>query len=219
MASKERPDSSTGSTLEVLASGPVDVLVRPCVDCGKRTGRYCDTCMAEERMPEEVWCKGQRTPLCSRCDWDKKACHYCRNVPWCRPFAWPQEHREGSSSGRSDNTDSAKSESSGSRCGISARCDVNNNRNFWCVVQMMNGEEFRSWINVSTTPNQNHFTLNMIVQELRKKMNLPANRSLCLDDSWRSFAPLCASLPETYEDWFFIEEEMPDKAAVSSAGK
>ena len=97
--------------------------------------------------------------------------------------------------------------------------DVYYTRNFWCVVQMMNGEEWRSWINVSTAPNQNHFTLNMIVQELRKKMQLPANRSLCLDDSWHSFAPLPASLPEKYVDWFFIEEEMPGKAAVSSAGK
>ena len=59
----------------------------------------------------------------------------------------------------------------------------------------------------------------MIVQELRKKMNLPANRSLCLDHSWHSYAPLPASLPETYENRFFIEEEMPDKAAVSSAGQ
>ena len=50
-------------------------------------------------------------------------------------------------------------------------------------------------------------------------MQLPANRSLCLDDSWHSFAPLPASLPEKYVDWFFIEEEMPGKAAVSSAGK
>ena len=98
------------------------------------------------------------------------------------------------------------------------RGDVYYTRNFWCVVKMLNGQEWRSWINVRTAANQNHFTLNMIIRELRNQMQLPANRNLYLDDSWHSFAPLPASLPEKYVNWFFIEKEMPGEAAVNDAG-
>ena len=65
--------------------------------------------------------------------------------------------------------------------------------------------------------NQNQFTVNMIARELRNRMQLPANRCLELDDSWHSYAPLPASLSEKYEQWFFVEEEMPGEAAVNDA--
>ena len=99
------------------------------------------------------------------------------------------------------------------------RGDVYYTRNFCCVVKMLNGQEWRSWINVRTAANQNHFTLNMIIRELRNQMQLPANRNLYLDDSWHSFAPLPASLPEKYVNWFFIEWEMPEDPALIEAGK
>ena len=60
-------------------------------------------------------------------------------------------------------------------------------------------------------------TVNMIARERRNRMQLPANRCLELDDSWHSYAPLPASLSEKYEQWFFVEEEMPGEAAVNDA--
>ena len=62
-----------------------ELLIRPCVDCGRWTGRYCDYCSAEERSPAEAWEAGQLTPLCSVCDnrWD--CCHYCRALAWATP--------------------------------------------------------------------------------------------------------------------------------------
>ena len=71
--------------LEVLAYGDKDMLRRPCVDCGRYTGRYCDHCLAVDRVPSELWASGQRTPLCSSCDNRHDMCHYCRVLLWCSP--------------------------------------------------------------------------------------------------------------------------------------
>ena len=73
------------AALQVYAAGSPELLIRPCVDCGLKTGGYCDKCLAEDRMPEEEWAEGQRTPLCSRCDNKYSACHYCRGQVWCVP--------------------------------------------------------------------------------------------------------------------------------------
>ena len=80
--------SISRSRMEVLALGEDEELTRLCVDCGLYTGRFCDRCYASQRIPTEVWCRGQRTPLCSRCDnrWD--AYHFCRGLHWCTPPAW-----------------------------------------------------------------------------------------------------------------------------------
>jgi len=63
-------------------------LIRPCVDCGTRTGRFCDgiprdygafiDCFAADRCPSEQWETNQRTPLCSTCDEAFDLCHFCR---------------------------------------------------------------------------------------------------------------------------------------------
>ena len=83
--------------VEVLCFAPRDVLCRPCVDCGRRTGRFCDYCYAADRIPSEKWGDGQHTPLCSDCDipWPHM-CHYCRGVHMARPFEWGagREHEE-----------------------------------------------------------------------------------------------------------------------------
>ena len=42
--------------------GPGNILLRACVDCGLRTGSFCDFCLAQDRMPGEVWAPGQPTP-------------------------------------------------------------------------------------------------------------------------------------------------------------
>ena len=55
--------------MEVLAVGNTDMLCRPCVDCGRYTGRFCDNCFAQDRIPSEVWANGHGTPLRSQCDW------------------------------------------------------------------------------------------------------------------------------------------------------
>ena len=63
---------------------------KPCVDCGEITPSYCDggewdsrlaatgqpvgavvggaPCLAAERMPDDVWRPGQRTPFCAGCE-------------------------------------------------------------------------------------------------------------------------------------------------------
>ena len=51
--------------MEVLAAGSATMLCRPCVDCGLYTGRFCDHCLAKDRIPSEEWAPGQLTPLCS----------------------------------------------------------------------------------------------------------------------------------------------------------
>ena len=62
-----------------------ELLTRPCVDCGLTTGSFCDFCFAKDRMPEDVWAEGQRTPFCTRCDGAHEMCHYCRGQAWCVP--------------------------------------------------------------------------------------------------------------------------------------
>ena len=78
--------------MEVYAFGTPNELCRPCIDCGRYTGSFCDgvgrDCMAAERIPSETWVSGQATPLCSLCDVQKGACHMCRGVHLCRPFAF-----------------------------------------------------------------------------------------------------------------------------------
>ena len=71
--------------MQVLATGSEEMLNRPCVDCGLITGRFCDYCLASDRMPGEVWAAGQMTPLCSYCDNKHDACHFCRGQTWCTP--------------------------------------------------------------------------------------------------------------------------------------
>ena len=73
--------------MEVLAMGSRTMLFRPCVDCGLYTGRFCDYCLAKDRIPTEDWAPGQMTPLCSTCDWEWDACHVCRGVQSCTPPA------------------------------------------------------------------------------------------------------------------------------------
>ena len=74
--------------VEVVAVGSVEMLCRPCVDCGKNTGSFCKRCCASHRIPSEEWAFGQMTPLCSDCNARHSTCHYCRRVAWARPFAW-----------------------------------------------------------------------------------------------------------------------------------
>ena len=66
------------AVLEVLAFGDADELFRPCADCGLRTGSFCDFCYGADRYPKEKWAANQHTPLCSRCDDEHGACHFCR---------------------------------------------------------------------------------------------------------------------------------------------
>ena len=77
---------SMGGGVEVLAWDDYDMGSRPCIDCGRRTRRFCgtltqkDSCLAQERGPSEKWSKGQHTPLCSICQEDHKACRLCRKT-------------------------------------------------------------------------------------------------------------------------------------------
>ena len=80
--------STRDLALEILCFGDTETLTRPCVDCGRYTGRYCDYCLAANRIPSETWAPGQATPLCSSCDGRYDKCHYCRGIHMARPFAW-----------------------------------------------------------------------------------------------------------------------------------
>ena len=71
--------------MEVYAAGTVEELVRPCVDCGRLTGNYCDSCFAVDRLPSETWVQGQRTPLCTICDRQRDICHFCLGRSWVTP--------------------------------------------------------------------------------------------------------------------------------------
>ena len=81
-----------GEKMQVLAMGSPAMLNRPCVDCGLFTGRFCDYCLASDRLPDEVWAAGQMTPLCSNCENKHQACHFCRGASWCTP---PPHRRAG----------------------------------------------------------------------------------------------------------------------------
>ena len=84
------PTATDEVTLEVMAYGTVEMLNRPCVDCGRITGSYCDYCLAEDREEDEEWAAGQHTPLCTHCDRDFDMCHFCRRQLWARQPAWGQ---------------------------------------------------------------------------------------------------------------------------------
>ena len=74
--------------MEIIAiprEGEEGLLLRPCVDCGRRTGSFCDHCLAADRLPEEEWVEGQQTPLCTVCDRLHNRCHFCRGLTWARP--------------------------------------------------------------------------------------------------------------------------------------
>ena len=85
--------------LEVFAWGDERLLCRPCVDCGLRTGRFCDgwpvrdSCKAAVRIPSEEWAEGQLTPYCSICEDRRGYCHFCRGVSWATPPEW-RRHAE-----------------------------------------------------------------------------------------------------------------------------
>ena len=87
-------------------------------------------------------------------------------------------------------------------------------RNFHCSVKLLNGTEWWDTVSVMTAPNDNTFTLPMVVRQVIRKLQLPADRTLRLDDSMHSYAPLPSSLSENQIYWYFIEEMKPP-AAVS----
>ena len=60
--------------MQVLAWGDENMLARPCVDCGLKTGCFCDHCQACDRCPKEEWADGQMTPLCTNCDTTQITC-------------------------------------------------------------------------------------------------------------------------------------------------
>ena len=71
-------EAADGCHMEIICTGDQETLCRPCVDCGQKTGRFCDYCYAADRKPDERWAPNQMTPLCSRCDNTHDMCHFCR---------------------------------------------------------------------------------------------------------------------------------------------
>ena len=88
MGQPSPPKEQQSPPMEVLCASTEVQLTQPCVDCGQWTGSFCDYCFIEQRMPNEGFAPGQMTPLCTHCDRVQEACHYCLEIPWCRPRAW-----------------------------------------------------------------------------------------------------------------------------------
>ena len=42
-----------GGDVQVLAVGSEEMLCRPCVDCGTKTGNFCDHCYGADDVPSE----------------------------------------------------------------------------------------------------------------------------------------------------------------------
>ena len=83
------PTLSDGAKLEILDHSDYDTMCRPCVECGRLTGAFCELeCYAFLRVPSEFWYDGQPTPHCTVCDEKYGCCHFCRGVQMCRPFTW-----------------------------------------------------------------------------------------------------------------------------------
>ena len=70
-ACQRRRRSGVGGELSM--TGDDAGLIRPCWDCGRRTGSWCDggtatgRCSALAVCPAEQWEQGQATPLCTTC--------------------------------------------------------------------------------------------------------------------------------------------------------
>ena len=92
-------------------------------------------------------------------------------------------------------------------------------RNFHRYVSRLNGEQWQQTVNVMSEANKNHFTLNMIYREVVRKMQIPDDRALELDDSKHSFATLPPSLHENQVGWYFIEVMRPSVAASDAEPK
>jgi len=67
----------------------------PCVDCGLKTGNFCDggisvdydQCYAKARVPADYLNAGTlRTPLCTYCETMYDFCRFCRGLRACTPF-------------------------------------------------------------------------------------------------------------------------------------
>ena len=58
--------------------GTVEELYRPCVDCRRPTGNFCDFCLAATRMPDLSWVENQATPFCTVCEKKFRRCGFCR---------------------------------------------------------------------------------------------------------------------------------------------
>ena len=70
---------SASVNMDVLAAADdADILYRPCVDCGWRTGNFCGSnrCQAADYIPTENWAGGQITPLCIYCEVKYRLCHF-----------------------------------------------------------------------------------------------------------------------------------------------
>jgi hypothetical protein len=89
-------------------------------------------------------------------------------------------------------------------------------RDFHCRVKLLNGTEWWDIVSVMTSPNDNKFTLSMVARQVVRKMELPTDRTLCLDDSMHSYEPLPSSLGEKQIYWHFIEEFRPSAVVCHS---
>ena len=63
-------------------------MIRPCVDCGRRTGSFCDAGDVVAGVCRLALPWPSATPLCTACDAKHGKCHLCRRVPWVAQPPW-----------------------------------------------------------------------------------------------------------------------------------
>ena len=98
----------------------------PCVDCGLWTHSKC-RCFWPYHARNEVR-EGAgpgfdvRTPFCLHCQYDKRVCHLCREVPWVTPRGWPilppRYYDDDDEQSHSDEDDSTESDDSVDSSGL-----------------------------------------------------------------------------------------------------
>ena len=83
------PNQASMVSLEIKSWGDFETLCKPCVDCGKWTGNWCELeCLASACDPNGQSADGQITPHCTECDRKYGMCHFCRGLKWVQPPAW-----------------------------------------------------------------------------------------------------------------------------------
>ena len=83
--------------------------------------------------------------------------------------------------------------------------EVSHARRFDCCVTRLNGEEWRQAFCLMSAANQDQFTLGIVGKAVVRRMKLPADREIQINDSMHSFATLSPSLRENQNAWYFIE--------------
>ena len=110
------------AAIPAIAFGSIDDFIKPCVDCGQMTGRYCEGRNDGARVREGNIClaafrilSGPYAPFCSQCESKLRVCHFCRNIPSGLPYFRARDSHPDYSTTASTGTPRAKTRPRGKR--------------------------------------------------------------------------------------------------------